>query len=89
MERAKSAAVRLRETRQWRAQFYGPAKILQHDKSIPKITDLCKSIEYIHTPFEALIPDREEWDQGRPEGQVGRGVYSEQLYIKQAFRLLD
>jgi len=61
MERAKSAAFRLRDTGQWKAQFYGHAKILQHDKSIPKITDLCKSIEYSHTPFEALIPDKEEW----------------------------
>jgi len=60
MERAKSAAIRLRDTGQWKAQFYGHAKILQHDKSIPKITGLCKSIEY--TPFEALIPDREEWE---------------------------
>jgi len=58
MERAKSAAIRLRDTGQWKAQFYGHAKILQHYKSIPKITDLCKSIEYSHTPFEALIPDR-------------------------------
>jgi len=80
MDRAKSAAIRLRDTG------------LQHDKSIPKITDLFKSIEYSHTPFEALIPDREEWEQGRPgttgaicfyrdgsklEAQVGGGVYSE------------
>jgi len=64
MERAKSAAIRLRDKGQWKAQFYGHAKILQHDKSIPKITDLRKSIEYSHTPFEALIPDREEWEQG-------------------------
>jgi len=60
MERAKSAAIRLTDTGQWKAPFYGHAKILQHDKSIPKITDLCKSIEYSHTPFEALIPDRDE-----------------------------
>jgi len=60
MERAKSAAIRLRDTGQWKAQFYG------HAKSIPKITDLCKSIDYSHTPFEALIPDREELEQGRP-----------------------
>jgi len=38
MERATSAAIRLRDTGQWKAQFYGYAKILQHDKSIPKIT---------------------------------------------------
>jgi len=44
MERAKSAAIRLRDTGQWKAQFYGHAKVLQHDKSIPKKTDLCKSI---------------------------------------------
>jgi len=93
-----------RDTGQWKAQFYGHAKILQHDKSIPKITDLCKSIEYSRTPFEALIPDREEWEQGRPgttdeicfytdgsklEGQVGAGVYSEQLDIRKSFRLPD
>jgi len=60
MERTKSAAIRLRATGQWKAQFYGHAKILQHDKSIPKITDLCKSTEYSHTPFEVLIPDGEE-----------------------------
>jgi len=79
-------------------------KILQHDKSIPKITDLCKSIEYSRTPFEALIPDREESEQGRPgmtdaicfntdgsklEGQVGEGVYYEQLDINKSFRLPD
>jgi len=57
MERAISAAIRLKATGQWKAQFYGHAKIL-HDRSISKITDLCKSIEYSHTPFEALIPDR-------------------------------
>jgi len=92
METAKSAAIRLRDTGQWKAQFYGHAKILQHDKSIPKKTDLCKSLEYSHTLFEALIPDREEWELGRPgttdaicfytdgsklEGQVGGGVYFE------------
>jgi len=32
-----SAAIRLRDTGQWKAQFYGHAKVLQHDKSIPKI----------------------------------------------------
>jgi len=53
MERAKSAANRLGDTGQWKAQTYGHAKLLQNDKSIPKITDLCKSIEYSHTPFEA------------------------------------
>jgi len=66
IERAKSAVIRLRDTWQWKAQFYSHDQILQHDKSIPKITDLCKPIEYSHTPFEALIPDREEWEQGRP-----------------------
>jgi len=50
MERAKSEAIPLRDTGQWKAQFYGHAKILLHEKSIPKITDLCKSIEYSHTP---------------------------------------
>jgi len=102
MERAKSAANRLGDTGQWKAQTYGHAKLLQNDKSIPKITDLCKSIEYSHTPFEALIPDREEWEQGRPgttdaicfytdgsklEGHVGGGVHSEQLDIRKSFRL--
>jgi len=82
----------------------GHAKVPQHDKSIPKITDLCKSIKYSHTPFEALIPDREEWEQGRPgtsdaicfytdgsklEGHVSGGVYSEQLDIRKSFRLPD
>jgi len=66
LERAKTAAIRLRDTGQWKAQFYGNARFLQHDKSIPKKTDLCKSIEYSHTLFEALIPDREEWEQCRP-----------------------
>jgi len=104
MERAKSAAIRLRGTGQWKAQSYGHAKILQHDKSIPKKTDLCKTLEYCHTPFEALIQDRKEWEQGRPgttdaicfykdgselEGQVGGGVYSEQLNIRKSFRLPD
>jgi len=41
MERAESAAIRLRDTGQWEAKIYGHAKIIQHDKSIPKITDLC------------------------------------------------
>jgi len=31
MERAKSAAIRLRDTGLWKAQFYGHDKILQHD----------------------------------------------------------
>jgi len=69
MERAKSAAIRLRDTGKWKAQFYGHTKVLQHDKSIPKKTDLCKSLEYSHTLFEAPIPDREEWEQGRPGSQ--------------------
>jgi len=34
MKRAKSAAIRLRDTGRWKAQFYGHAKILQHDISI-------------------------------------------------------
>jgi len=59
MERAKSAAILLGDIGQRKAQFYGHSKILQHDKSIRKITDLCKSIEYSNTPFEALIPNRE------------------------------
>jgi len=67
MERAKSPAIRLRDTEQCKAQFNGHAKSLQQIKKIIiKITDLCKSIEYSHTPLEALIPDREEWEQGRP-----------------------
>jgi len=65
IERAKSADIRLRGTGQLKATFYGHAKILQHDRSIPKTTDPCKSIEYSHTTFEALIPDR-EWEHGRP-----------------------
>jgi len=100
MDRAKSSAIRLRDT----GQFNGHAKILQHDNSIPKITDLCKSIEFSRTPFEALIPDREEWEQGRPgttdaicfytdssklEGQVGGGVYSEELDNRKSFKLPD
>jgi len=36
LERAKSAAIRLGDTGQWKSQFYGRAKTLQHDKSIPK-----------------------------------------------------
>jgi len=94
MERAKSAAIRLRDTGQWKAKFYGHAKTLQHDKSIPNITDLLKSIEYSHTPFDSLIPDREEWngfytDGSKLERQVGGGVYSEQLDIRKSFRLPD
>jgi len=65
---------------------------------------LCKSIEYSHKHFEALIPDREEWEQGRPgttdaicfftdgsklEGQLCGGVHSEQLDIRKSFRLPD
>jgi len=65
MERAKSPATRLRDTGQWKVQFYGRTKIIQHEKSIPKKTDLCKSIEYSNTSFEALIPGRKEWEQGR------------------------
>ncbi|XP_044317430.1 uncharacterized protein LOC123038043 [Drosophila rhopaloa] len=104
MERAKSAAIRLRDTGQWKAQLYGHAKILQHDKLIPPKTDLCKTREYNHTPFEALIPGREVWDRGRPgsidaiclytdgsklDGHVGGGIYSEQLEIRRSFRLPD
>jgi len=63
MESANSAAIRLRDTGQWKAQFYGHAKILQHDKSIPKKTDHCNSLEYSYTAFAALIPDREEREQ--------------------------
>jgi len=66
MERTKSVAIRLRYTGQRKAQFYGHAKTLQHDKSIPKKTDICISLEYSYTPFEALIPDREKREQGRP-----------------------
>jgi len=55
MDRAKSSAIRLKDTGQWKAKFYGHAKILQHDNSIPKITDLCKSIEYSRTPFLEVV----------------------------------
>jgi len=51
MERAKSAAIRLRHTGQWRAQFYGHAKILQHDKSIPKKTDLPNLLNTVTHPM--------------------------------------
>jgi len=71
---------------------------------IPPSTDLCKPIEYIHTPFEALLPTREDWEQGQPgptkavnfytdgsklNNQVGGGIYSEQLNIRKSFRLPD
>jgi len=97
MERAESAATRLRDTGQWKVQIYGHVEILKHDKSIPKKPNLCKSLEYNHTRFEALILDRKEWEQGRPgstdaicfytdgcklEGYVGGVVYSEQLNIR-------
>jgi len=82
MKKAKSAANRLTDTGQWKSQFYGHAKIFQHDKSIPKITDLCKSIEYSHTPFEALTATTDAicfyTDGSKLEGHVGGGVYSEQ-----------
>jgi len=62
--------------------------------------DLCKSIEYSHTPFGALIPGREEWEQGRPgttdaicfytDGSKLEGdVYSEKLDIRKSLRLPD
>jgi len=60
MERAISVAIRLRDTGQSKAQLYGHAKNHQHYKSIPKKSDLWKALEYSHTPFEALIPEREE-----------------------------
>jgi len=71
---------------------------------IPKRTDLWKSLEYSHTPFEALIPKRDEWKHGTPgttdvicfytdgfklEGHVGGGVFSEQLNIRKSFRFPD
>jgi len=100
LDLVKSAAIRLRGTGKRKAQLYGLAKILQ--RLIPKKTDLCKSLEYSHAPFEALIPDREEWEQNRTgtsdaigfytdgsklEGHVVGGVYSEQLDIRKSFRL--
>jgi len=51
MERAKSAAIRLRGTGQWKAQYYGHAKILQQDKSIPKITDLANPLNIVTHPL--------------------------------------
>ncbi|XP_070854646.1 uncharacterized protein [Drosophila suzukii] len=104
MERAKIAAVRMRDLGQWKPQIYGHARILQQDTMIPPSTDLCKPIEYIHTPFEALLPTREDWEQGQPgpieavnfyndgsklNNQVGGGIYSEQLNIRKSFRLPD
>jgi len=85
-------------------QIYGHARILQQDTTIPPSTDLCKPIEYIHTPFEAVLPTREDWEQGQPgpteavnfytdgsklNNQVGGGIYSEQLNIRKSFRLPD
>ncbi|XP_070854745.1 uncharacterized protein [Drosophila suzukii] len=104
MERAKIAAVRMRDLGQWKPQIYGHARILQQDTMIPPSTDLCKPIEYIHTPFEALLPTREDWEQGQPgpteavnfytdgsklNNQVGGAIYSEQLNIRKSFRLPD
>jgi len=38
IERAKSAAIRLRDAGQWKAQFYGHAEILQHDNPLNIVT---------------------------------------------------
>jgi len=57
---------------------HGNAKILQHDKSILKITDLCTTDAIcLHT------------DGSKLEGHVGGGVYSEKLDIRKSFRLPD
>jgi len=66
MERAKIVAVRMRDLGQRKPQIYGHARILQQDTMISPSTDLCKPIKYIHTPFEALLPTREDWEQGQP-----------------------
>jgi len=101
MERVKSAAIRLRDTGQWKAQVYGHAIILQHDKSIPRKTDLRKSLKYCQTTFDSRQRGMGAGPTGQTdaicfytdgsklEGHFGGGVYSEQLNIRKSFRLPD
>jgi len=75
MERAKSAAILLRDTWQWKAQFYGHAKILQHD-----IVGNCRAEELARQDTaKPLLPGEEK---------VGMPMATCKLNIKNYFNKL-
>ncbi|XP_041449660.1 LOW QUALITY PROTEIN: uncharacterized protein LOC121404391, partial [Drosophila obscura] len=103
-EQAEIAAIPLRDSDQWVSHHTGHASILNGNKIVPTKTDYCVPREYTDTPFETIIPHRNIWLEGPPgpkgairiftdgsklDNKVGGGIYSEQLNIRQSFRLPD
>ncbi|KAM8708087.1 hypothetical protein ACLKA7_015114 [Drosophila subpalustris] len=104
LEISTLAAIRLRDTLYWGAYHSGHSSILNGRNSIPSKTDYCMPTEHIKTPFNILIPSRQDWSlepAGQPDAlafytdgsklnnKVGGGVHSPILGIDHSFRLPD
>ncbi|XP_043062752.1 uncharacterized protein LOC122319487 [Drosophila yakuba] len=104
MEQAKVAAIRLRDTKQWNTQEASNLCILKVIQIVPSRTDYSTPTEYIQTPFNIIIPERDDWNSRTPgpqnaicfytggsklQNRVGGGLYFEQLGLRISFRLPD
>ena len=101
---AAMSALRMRESKNWKHSSGWHTKILSQFAIIPTQTDYCISPEFLHTPFNTHISDREEWNGSIPgpsdaihiytdgsklDNRTGGGVFSADLDINISFRMPD
>ena len=101
---ATLAAIRIRDTNNWGDFHSGHSLILKENAIFSPKTDCCVPTEHVTTPFNVLIPRREDWiteppghsnalsfytDGSKLNNQVGGGVFSQKLCINHSFRLPD
>ncbi|KAM8702706.1 hypothetical protein ACLKA7_000836 [Drosophila subpalustris] len=101
---ATLAAIRIRDTDNWGDFHSGHSLILKENAIVPPKTDCCVPTEHVTTPFNVIIPRREDWiteppghsnalsfytDGSKLNNQVGGGVFSQKLCINHSFRLPD